>query len=71
MTSTVFRVEWCCRNKAVRLVANRLYSEQSLQKAITDFAASKAKEVLPAQKPPRPALQAPSVSNGGSVFELI
>lgn len=49
----------------MRLVANRLYSEHSLQKAITDFAASKAKEVLPAQKPPRPALQAPGVNAGG------
>ncbi len=57
---------WCRRNKAVRLVANRLYAEHSLQKVITDFAASKAKEVLPARKPPRPALQAPSVNDGGS-----
>ena len=52
----------------MRLVANRLYSEQSLQKAITDFAASKAKEVLPAQKPPRPALQAANHNRGGNTL---
>ena len=50
----------------MRLVANRLYSEHSLQKAITDFAASKAKEVLTAQKPHRPALQAPGMEAGES-----
>ena len=64
--ASLLRYEWVgvCRNKAVRLVANRLYSEHSLQKVITEFATSKAKEVLPALKQPRPALQAPSANSG-------
>ena len=40
----------------MRLVANRLFSERSLQEAITDFAASKLRELLPAPKQPAPAL---------------
>ena len=48
----------------MRLVANRLYSEHSLQKVITGFATSKAREVLPAPKLPMPALPAPGVNAG-------
>ena len=50
----------------MRLVANRLFSERSLQEAITDFAASKLRELLPAPKQPAPALMAghPGSANG-------
>ena len=52
----------------MRLVANRLFSERSLQEAITDFAASKLRELLPAPKQPAPALMAgtPGSANGAS-----
>ena len=53
----------------MRLVANRLFSERSLQEAITDFAASKLRELLPAPKQPAPALmpENPGSANGTDV----
>lgn len=36
----------------MRLVANRLFTERSLQEAITEFAVSKLRELLPAPKQP-------------------
>lgn len=42
----------------MRLVANRLFSERSLQEAITGFATAKVKELLPAPKPALPAIAA-------------
>ena len=47
----------------MRLVANRLFSERSLQEAITNFSVSKLRELLPAPKQPAPALIA---GNAGS-----
>ena len=55
------------RNKAVRLVANRLYPERFLQDTIADFAASKVKELLPARRQPPPALSTgPAVNRKGA-----
>ena len=56
----------------MRLVANRLFLERSLQEAITDFAASKLRELLPAPKQPVPALMAgnPGSANGADHHPL-
>lgn len=49
----------------MRLVANRLYAERSLQEAITAFATSKVKELLPSPKPSTPAIQASAADSSG------
>ena len=57
------------RNKAVRLLANRLYPERFLQDTIADFAASKVKELLPARGQPPPALSAGPVADSRGASE--
>jgi len=49
----------------VRLVANRLYAERSLQEAITAFATSRVKEMLPSSKSSTPAIQASAADSSG------
>ena len=57
------------RNKAVRLVANRLYPERFLQDTIADFAAFKIKELLPVRGQLPPALGAGPAVNSKGVSE--
>lgn len=59
---------WWCRNKAVRLVANRLYAEGSLQEAITAFATAKVKELLPSPKSTTAAIQASAANSSGELL---